>query len=94
MSQSEEKKEVIINTADWMNLKLSLGLNGTTKSDVSPENLVVSLSVTPSCLRTTFNLFFLECYFAGAANVLIYKVAVPSFPAAGGPCDTVLSDNR
>ena len=93
MSQSEENK-VSINTVDLMTLKLSLGLNGTTKSDVNPENLVVGLPVTPSCLRTTFNLFFLEYYFVGATSVLICKVTFPSFHAARRPCDTVLSNNR
>lgn len=45
MPQSEGKKEVTINTGDWMNLKLPFGLdlNGTTKSDASPENLAGEL---------------------------------------------------
>lgn len=37
----KEKKEVIINTGNWRNLKPSLGLdlNGTTKCDANSENL-------------------------------------------------------
>lgn len=42
MPQTVEEKEVVINFGDWMNLKLSLGLylDGTTKHDANPENLV------------------------------------------------------
>lgn len=41
MPQSEGIKEVIINTGNWRNLKLPLGLdlNGTTKSDANSESL-------------------------------------------------------
>lgn len=63
MPQTEEEKEVVINFGDWMNLKLSLGLylDGTTKHDADPENLVGEFVSDSSCLGITFHSFFLKC---------------------------------